>query len=80
MPKLYSKLSGLQQHVSQVISKPVQPLQEGTNKQLYASWVVSNCHSQNQAVSKVIELANKENIFDIKDLHSCTININFNSK
>ena len=53
--------------VSEVISKPT-------------TMMVSE-QSQTTCTSQIIEShshADKENVFEIKDLHECTININFN--
>ena len=65
----YERTSNLQrQQVSEVIAKPTASA-SGTT-------FVSE---QNKTVVAHSQQANKENIFDINNLHGCTININFNN-
>ena len=39
------------------------------------------CTQNQQSISKIVTAsqANKENVFEMKDLHGCTINFNFSS-
>ena len=56
--------------VSEIISKPLQEM--STNIEANETHPISNIATKNCIKP------DKENIFDIKDLHGCTININFN--
>ncbi len=69
----YERTSEAQKNeVSEIIST-CKPLQEmSTNIQANETHPISNIATKNCIKP------DKENIFDIKDLHGCTININFN--